>query len=204
MESIQQFNSVISDIQEDIKAIELTGRVSQLVNSNENERKVADALQKAKEAMDRIMLASLLEVSREVKVVAAQSLLSLNPVHSARYNCIDRDRCLNGTRVTVLDDIEKWFDTGEEQVYWLNGAAGMGKTTIALSVAHRLSLNNQRSLMPPFFCSRDSVDRKNPASYFLHSRASCQLEPRLSDALVDALDRYPYIGQPCLTSKSNA
>ncbi|KAF9072848.1 hypothetical protein BDP27DRAFT_1319502 [Rhodocollybia butyracea] len=191
MESIQQFNSVISDIQEDIKAIELTGRVSQLVNSNENERKVADALQKAKEAMDRIMLASLLEVSP-----LAQSLLSLNPVHSARYNCIDRDRCLNGTRVTVLDDIEKWFDTGEEQVYWLNGAAGMGKTTIALSVAHRLSLNNQRSLMATFFCSRDSVDRKNPGLIF--PTLACQLASwnrDFQDALVDALDRYPYIGQ---------
>ncbi|KAF9068711.1 hypothetical protein BDP27DRAFT_1326819 [Rhodocollybia butyracea] len=174
MKSIQQFDSVISDIQEDIKAVGLTGRVSQLVNSNENERKVADALQKVKEATDRIMLASLLEISREVKVMytLAQSLLSLNPVHSARYNCIDGDQCLNGTRVTVLDDIEKWFDTGEEQVYWLNGAAGMGKTTIALSIA-----KNPGLIFPTLACQLASWNRD------------------FQDALVDALGRYPYIGQ---------
>lgn len=118
----------------------------------------------------------------------------MNPVHSARYNCVDRDQCLDGTRVTVLNDIQNWFDTGEEQIYWLNGAAGMGKTTIALSVAHRLLLNSQL-LMGTFFCSRDSVDRKNSSLIF--PTLACQLagwNNDFHDALVDILSRHPYIG----------
>ncbi|KAF9072861.1 hypothetical protein BDP27DRAFT_1163777, partial [Rhodocollybia butyracea] len=105
-------------------------------------------------------------------------------------------QCLDGTRVTVLDDIKIWFETGKEQVFWLNGAAGMGKTTIALSMAHRLSLSNQRSLMATFFCSRDSVDRKNSGLIF--PTLACQLasqDRNFQDALLDVLSRYPYIGQ---------
>ncbi|KAE9395068.1 hypothetical protein BT96DRAFT_826794, partial [Gymnopus androsaceus JB14] len=80
------------------------------------------------------------------------------------------------------------------KIYWLNGAAGMGKTTIALSVAHRL-LSDSQLLMATFFCSRDSVDRKNPGLIF--PTLACQLaswNKDYHDALVDILARHPYIG----------
>ncbi|KAE9393162.1 hypothetical protein BT96DRAFT_863671 [Gymnopus androsaceus JB14] len=209
MKQIEKFDSAISNIRGELISLQSSSRISQFVNNSENERRITALVQKVKNAVDKIMLASLLDISREVhnvsrgvekaardvqEIVLAQALLSLNPVHGARYNCVDRDQCLDGTRVTVLDDIQNWFDSGEGQIYWLNGAAGMGKTTIALSVARRL-LSNSQSLMATFFCSRDSVDRKNSGLIF--PTLACQLascNKDFHDGLVDILGRYPYIG----------
>ncbi|KIK57264.1 hypothetical protein GYMLUDRAFT_46523 [Collybiopsis luxurians FD-317 M1] len=206
---VKEFDGAISDVRVEVESLQSSSRLSQFVNNSDNETRVTDFIQAVKDAIDRIMLASLVDVSRGMQDVSrgvqdishgvqeialAQSLLSLNPVHSARYNCVDRDQCLNGTRVTVLDDVQKWFDVGEEQIYWLNGAAGMGKTTIALSVAHRLATND-RLLMASFFCSRESVDRKNSALIF--PTLACQLaswDCEYQNALVDVLARFPYIG----------
>ncbi|KAJ3799070.1 hypothetical protein GGU11DRAFT_722267 [Lentinula aff. detonsa] len=200
--SLELFDTAISDIRSEVERLQSSNRLAQFVNSAANESQVTDLIQKVKNAIDRIMLASLLDVSRGVReatrgikdIALSQSLLSLNPVHGARYNCIDRDQCLDGTRVSVLDDIQRWFDKGEEQIYWLNGAAGMGKTTIALSVAHRLHSNPQL-LLATFFCSRESVDRKNPGLIF--PTIACQLASwnhEFQDILVEVLAHYPYVG----------
>ena len=72
----------------------------------------------------------------------------------------NRKSCLNGTRVAVLDEIELWArDFGKSPVYWLNGLAGTGKTTIAQTVAERSSADDQ--LGASFFCSRDFEDRSD-------------------------------------------
>ena len=59
-----------------------------------------------------------------------------------------------------MDKIELWaWDFDKPPVYWLNGLAGTGKTTIAQTVAERLFANGL--LGASFFCSRDSGDRSN-------------------------------------------
>ncbi|KAJ3715455.1 hypothetical protein C8R42DRAFT_220828 [Lentinula raphanica] len=198
---MELFDNAISDIRLEVERLQSSNRILQFINTADNESRVASLIQKVKEAIDRIMLANLLEISsgvqeaiRGIKAIAlSQNLLSLIPVHSARYNCIDRDQCLDGTRVSVLDDIQTWFKEGNEQVYWLNGAAGMGKTTIALSIAHRLG-SDQDLLFASFFCSRDSADRKNPTSIFptiAYQLASWSQE--FQDALVETIARLPYL-----------
>ena len=47
----------------------------------------------------------------------------------------------------------------EPPVYWLNGLAGTGKSTIALTVAERTFVDGK--LGASFFCSRDFEDRRN-------------------------------------------
>ena len=44
-------------------------------------------------------------------------------------------------------------------VYWLNGLAGTGKTTVAQTIAERTFADGQ--LGASFFCSRDFEDRSN-------------------------------------------
>ena len=71
-----------------------------------------------------------------------------------------RQGCLKGTRVTILDQIELWTrDFDKPPVYWLNGLAGTGKSTIAQTVAERVFADGQ--LGASFFCSRDFEDRSN-------------------------------------------
>ncbi|KAF9646630.1 hypothetical protein BDM02DRAFT_3067219, partial [Thelephora ganbajun] len=68
--------------------------------------------------------------------------------------------CLKGTRGAVLDKIEVWArDFHEPPVYWLNGLAGTGKSTIAQTIAERIFADGQ--LGASFFCSRDFEDRSN-------------------------------------------
>ena len=87
----------------------------------------------------------------------------LDRCHSARgagYRHGDRRGCLKGTRGSVLAEIEHWTeDFNMSPVFWLNGLAGTGKTTIAQTIAERLFADNR--LGASFFCSRGFEDRSN-------------------------------------------
>ena len=72
---------------------------------------------------------------------------------------------MKGTRVAVLDEIELWTrDFNKLPVYWLNGLAGTGKSTIAQTLAERVFADGR--LGASFFCSRDFDDRSNLQSIF--------------------------------------
>ena len=60
----------------------------------------------------------------------------------------------------MLNEVELWAkDFDKSPVFWLNGLAGTGKSTIAQTVAERLFA--EESLGASFFCSRDFEDRSN-------------------------------------------
>ena len=92
----------------------------------------------------------------------------LNKIHCAKkaeYRHGDGNGCLKGTRGPVLDAIEVWArDPDKPPVYWLNGVAGTGKTTIARTIAARIFADGQ--LGASFFCSRDFEDRRDIHSIF--------------------------------------
>jgi len=72
-----------------------------------------------------------------------------------------RTGCLKGTRESVLSEIERWTEDFERHpIFWLNGLAGTGKTTIAQTIAERVFADGRR-LGASFFCSRDFKDRSN-------------------------------------------
>jgi hypothetical protein len=78
----------------------------------------------------------------------------------AGYQHGDRKDCLRGTRETVLNEIELWTkDFNLSPVYWLNGLAGTGKSTIAQTIAERTFADGR--LGASFFCSRDFKDRRD-------------------------------------------
>ena len=78
----------------------------------------------------------------------------------AGYWCGNRRGCLRGTRKDVLWEIERW-STGKQEhhVFWLNGLAGTGKSTIAQTVAEAAFADGK--LGASFFCSRDFSKRNN-------------------------------------------
>ena len=81
-------------------------------------------------------------------------------MQGAEYRHSKHDCCLMGTRTSILDEIELWtHNFHKPNVYWLNGLAGTGKSTIAQTVAERLSVDGK--LGASFFCSRDFEDRSN-------------------------------------------
>jgi len=90
-------------------------------------------------------------------------LLVLNQCRRAQgagYQHDDRQGCLKGTRENVLNEIEDWTeDFGKSPVFWLNGLAGAGKSTIAQTIAERVFANGR--LGASFFCSRAFEDRSD-------------------------------------------
>ena len=66
----------------------------------------------------------------------------------------------------MLADIESWAkDFTLSPVFWLNGLAGTGKSTIAQTIAERIFAEER--LGASFFCSRDFEDRSNLHFIFL-------------------------------------
>ena len=60
----------------------------------------------------------------------------------------------------MLDEIEHWAeDFDKSPIFWLNGLAGTGKSTIVQTIAERLFTND--CLGASFFCSRGFEDRNN-------------------------------------------
>ncbi|KAG6826811.1 hypothetical protein H0H87_006317, partial [Tephrocybe sp. NHM501043] len=91
------------------------------------------------------------------KVDQRTLLATLSPVHEARYNSsysetIKRHRCTPQTREGILADLKAWVNNPDSsKVYWLNGMAGTGKTTIMYSLCEWLEA--QKLLGANFCCS---------------------------------------------------
>jgi NACHT domain len=89
---------------------------------------------------------------------------------------------LDGTRTDIINQIHDWIGqcfngeseisvsaglvdtTDNSRIFWINGSAGTGKTTIAYTVAKACSEKN--ILGASFFCSRDDAACSNPKLIF--------------------------------------
>ena len=86
-------------------------------------------------------------------------------VPDAGYRCGDRQGCTKGTRRDILFQLENWLNDGrDKRVFWLNGLAGTGKSTIAQTFAEMSFADGK--LGASFFCSRDFNDRSNLRTIF--------------------------------------
>jgi hypothetical protein len=89
----------------------------------------------------------------------------LEPVKEAFHNAASSlpALCLEGTRERLLNDIWKWFeDPTRERVFWLQGLAGTGKTTVARTIADRA--HSRGRLAASFFFSRNIEATRAPSA----------------------------------------
>ena len=119
----------------------------------------------------------------------------------AGYQHGDRKGCLRGTRETVLSEIESWTkDFARPPVFWLNGLAGTGKSTIAQTVSEWAFADGL--LGASFFCSRDFKDRSN--LHFIFPTLAFQLAhryPAFRSVLVPLLQSNPDVVHESLYSQ---
>jgi WD40 repeat protein len=88
------------------------------------------------------------------------TLGTLRPVHSARWDEVDVDPCMERTRVQLLADIMSWAESpGAPVVFWLNGLAGTGKSTVARTICEHFSRKD--ILCASFFISRQVAERRH-------------------------------------------
>jgi hypothetical protein len=92
-------------------------------------------------------------------------LQKMHHTTEAGYRYGNREGCLRGTRRDVLLQLEHWLEDKQGQhVFWLNGLAGTGKSTITQTFAEITFAEGK--LGASFFCSRDFTDRSDLQAIF--------------------------------------
>ncbi|KAI0512704.1 heterokaryon incompatibility protein-domain-containing protein [Xylaria bambusicola] len=135
------------------------------------------------------------------------SLLSRIPIamgasfdsHAEEYN----PTCLPGTRMGALHEITKWAeDPNAKAMFWLNGMAGTGKSTISRTLAR--SFSKRAQLGASFFFKRGEGDRGGVSKFFATITAQLvQREPALTRHVKDVIDRDPTIFGKALQEQFN-
>ncbi|KDN44163.1 hypothetical protein RSAG8_05636, partial [Rhizoctonia solani AG-8 WAC10335] len=166
--------------------------------AKEEQGRFLGCCRRIQEYMERLSLDTTLatwrleEEQSQDRMASWIRLLPSSP--SAWYNSsagadLKRRECTRGTRVDVLANLLGWANSsGMDAVYWLNGMAGTGKTTIAYSVCEELA--GKHRLAASFFCSRqlaecNDVNRIFPSiAYQL-----AQFSPAFRSALSAAIEK---------------
>ena len=122
-------------------------------------------------------------------------------MRNAGYQAGHHDTCLRGTRQSVLDRITRWSDDPQEKhVFWLNGLAGTGKSTIAQTFSGMAAQNG--TLGASFFCSRDYLNRKGLQNIFptISYQLACRY-PSFRTEIVRVIKRDPSVAYNSLISQ---
>lgn len=97
--------------------------------------------------------------------------------------------CSHGTRVGVIQDIKTWLDKGGslQNIFWLRGYPGSGKSTIAFTLVKELKRRSPKPFVSSFFFHRTwnwSTARNLWGSVMLDL---CKLDIMFTTAVVESL-----------------
>ncbi|KAF7873948.1 hypothetical protein EAF04_002620 [Stromatinia cepivora] len=93
--------------------------------------------------------------------------MKLCPPHGAVVDspAKEHNSCLERTRVTTPGEIKKWNNSAEgSPVFWLRGAAGAGKSTIACTMVQWFGRKNTSGA--GFFFARNKKGRRDATQFF--------------------------------------
>ena len=110
--------------------------------------------------------------------------------------------CMEGTREQILADLEEWaLDDAAPKIFWLNGMAGTGKTSIAHTLSERL--DKRQMLGVSFFCSRSASQAVKDARLIIPTIATklSLASPPLRSAMVQTIEKEPDVGSMHTLSK---
>ncbi|KAF9646204.1 WD40 repeat-like protein [Thelephora ganbajun] len=159
-ESICRFGG----IERQLRSLSKKHGLQRLADHIQDEEEVPGLLEDLRETISDYQMARQMAMCEQacklINPAEASVLNNFLRARGAEYRHGGRRGCLKGTRTAVLDEIELWTrDFRKPSVYWLNGLAGTGKSTIAQTIAERVFASGQ--LGASFFCSRDFEDRRN-------------------------------------------
>ncbi|MCJ1310945.1 hypothetical protein MMC25_004614 [Agyrium rufum] len=107
-------------------------------------------------------------------------------------------RCHPQTRVELRQQIQEWVeDPHGKSIFWLNGMAGTGKSTLSRTIAQECAERGQ--LAASLFFKRGEGDRATAARFFLTiARQLATKIPSLSKLVADAISGDPIIAEKSL------
>ncbi|KAH8598455.1 putative WD-repeat protein [Bisporella sp. PMI_857] len=107
------------------------------------------------------------------------------PFNTAKWQ--HEPTCLPDTRVDLQQQIHDWIDGSDERtIFWLNGLAGTGKSTVARTIAHKCF--QQGRLGASFFFSKGGGDISHAGKFFTSIAAQLSEESQyLKRCIYDAM-----------------
>lgn len=121
----------------------------------------------------------------------------LQTVKGAAFDAYDNphDECLPGTREALLEEINDWAKKSDGKcIFWLQGMAGTGKSTISRTMAARL--RKQQLLGASFFFKRGEEDRGTAKRLFPTLIEQLVISvPQLIPSVQKAIDDDPLISE---------
>ncbi|CAE6478479.1 unnamed protein product [Rhizoctonia solani] len=133
--------------------------ISRYIQANQDLEKIMECYRRIQSHLERVMLNVSLNILRTMdRQTIEVQLGKLNPSMSARHDSaeahvVQRRDCTANTREQVLLDLQTWKNNlNGENVCWMNGMAGTGKTTIAMTLCSMLCKIHE--LGASFFCTR--------------------------------------------------
>ncbi|KAG9101775.1 hypothetical protein FS749_003464 [Ceratobasidium sp. UAMH 11750] len=141
-------------------------RVERCVEAIENGDEVLECYWRVQTLLGRLTVNANMSMWKTVDEQTTELRLGKLPnAPTAMYRSTEsgnlrRVGCTPNTRVDVLAQLQDWTcNPTSEKVYWLNGMAGTGKTTIAYSLCEHLQ--QRRQLGASFFCTRQLPECRN-------------------------------------------
>ncbi|KAJ5721673.1 uncharacterized protein N7483_009607 [Penicillium malachiteum] len=148
----------------------------------------------------------------------AQLLSKLHIAEGATVDCDDdqdtTSDCLEGTQVNTLELIQHWLECPNyENMFWLSGMAGTGKSTISRTVAKACHLNrsmvNQNPLQrrnvvlgASFLFDKNDDDRKTTKHLFTTlCRGLTEHMPNIKSDVCDVISAHPNIGSESISKQ---
>ncbi|QRW23702.1 peptidase C14 [Rhizoctonia solani] len=184
-----------------------TVRAGHLRQAMQDEDEILDGYRRIAEILEELQTEASLKMWNIAEQQLANShLKSLSPVHLAAYNSslsedANRRSCTEGTRVNILAELNQWsVDPTKPNVFWMNGMAGTGKTTIAYTFAK--SLRERGALGASFFCTRTSNECQDVRQII--PTVAYQLArhwPSFRSALLGVLEQESEIQSQAITSQ---
>jgi hypothetical protein len=147
------------------------------------------------EADDNAYRVQILNINQKIVLDKLQSAANATfDSHDEEHNA----RCYQGTRAELLRQIYSWAgDRGSECIFWLNGMAGTGKSTISRTVAQNFV--DKGELGASFFFKRGEGDRGHAGMFFATIVTQLvQKLPSLAPYVQHAIEADPGISRKAL------
>ncbi|KAL5614412.1 uncharacterized protein BROUX77_000249 [Berkeleyomyces rouxiae] len=179
VEGVSRVDIKVEQIVEGVDQVDM--KVEQLV---EDTRKIVQDVDRVDNKVEQID-------QRLLNADEKAALDKLQIAAGAAFNSQDEEHnpfCLPDTRVDLIKDIHKWADDPEaKSLFWLNGMAGTGKSTISRTICRQFL--ESRRLGSSFFFKRGEGDRGN-LTRFVATIATqlVEMHPKVRRFIKSAID----------------